>query len=128
MNAEGPSPAARPGTPPLIYNLFPTLAGPAPGWVAHAAIIFRPLSDKPSCPRSTSKMRAGTEACAQAPLAARWKLIRNGKVISEAIGETFDADATLPGHYRVEAWLQVGKENLIWILSNPIYVRPALGK
>ena len=22
--------------PPLIYNLFPTLAGPAPGWVAHA--------------------------------------------------------------------------------------------
>src|SRR5207249_12226951 len=34
---QGPSPVARPGTPPLIYNLFPTLAGPAPGWVAHAA-------------------------------------------------------------------------------------------
>ena len=23
--------------PPIIYNLFPTLVGPAPGWVAHAA-------------------------------------------------------------------------------------------
>ena len=32
-----PSPADRSRAPLLIYNLFPTLAGPAPGWVAHAA-------------------------------------------------------------------------------------------
>ena len=32
---------------------------------------------------------------------------------------------TEPGNYRVEVWLKVAGEDMIWILSNPFYVRPA---
>ncbi|MGE5193707.1 MAG: hypothetical protein ACM3U2_14525 [Deltaproteobacteria bacterium] len=61
---------------------------------------------------------------ARSPLVADWKLIRNGKVITQSTGPTLDAAVTGPGNYRVEAWLTVAGEKTIWILSNPIYVRP----
>src|SRR5262249_37357967 len=69
--------------------------------------------------------RLGIEA--QAALPGRWKLLRNGKVVAESAGRTFTAPLTEPGNYRVEVWLKVAGEDMIWILSNPIYVRAALG-
>jgi hypothetical protein len=60
---------------------------------------------------------------ADAPLPVRWKLVRNGKVKSESTGRTLDTPLTEPGNYRVEAWLSVAGEEMIWILSNPFYVR-----
>jgi hypothetical protein len=60
---------------------------------------------------------------AQAPLPARWKLLRNGKMATETTGRTLDVPVAEPGIYRVEAWLKVAGEDMIWILSNPIYVR-----
>ena len=60
----------------------------------------------------------------QSPLSVGWKLIRNGKVSSESIGQTLDVAVTEPGNYRVEAWLRVGGRQVPWILSNPIYVHP----
>jgi hypothetical protein len=59
---------------------------------------------------------------AQAPLIADWKLIRNGKLIFESKGTKLDVPVTEPGNYRVEAWLNVAGEKMIWILSNPIYI------
>jgi hypothetical protein len=61
---------------------------------------------------------------ARAPLSADWKLIRNGNVVSESNGEALDAAIAEPGNYRVEVWLTIAGEKTIWILSNPIYVRP----
>jgi hypothetical protein len=66
---------------------------------------------------------AGLRLHAQAPLPVQWKLLRNGKVISETTGRTLSIPAGSPGNYRVEAWLKIAGENMIWILSNPIYVR-----
>jgi PHP domain len=60
---------------------------------------------------------------AQAPLPVRWKVVRNGKVISESKGRTLEVAAPEPGNYRVEAWLHVAGEDVIWILSNPVYIR-----
>jgi hypothetical protein len=61
---------------------------------------------------------------AQAPLPAQWKLVRNGKVVSETRGRTLEVPVAEPGNYRVEAWLEVAGEKTIWILSNPLYIRP----
>jgi hypothetical protein len=58
----------------------------------------------------------------QAPLAARWKLYRNGKLLSETDGRAFDARVDEPGNYRVELWLPLAGEDRVWILSNPLYV------
>ena len=64
---------------------------------------------------------------ARAPLPVRWKLLRDGKLIAESTGRVLDVPVTEPGRYRVEAWLKVGGEDMIWILSNPLYIRPARG-
>jgi hypothetical protein len=61
----------------------------------------------------------------RAPLAGHWKILRNGKVQVESTGDTLDFPVAEPGCYRVEVWLRVANENMIWILSNPWYVRPA---
>ena len=61
------------------------------------------------------------QACA--PLPVVWRLMRNGKIMTEAEGLRFRAPIDQPGGYRIEAWLDVAGEKRIWILSNPIYVR-----
>jgi hypothetical protein len=60
---------------------------------------------------------------ARAPLPVTWKLWCDGKLLSESAGRTLDVPVAGPGVYRVEAWLRVAGEEMIWILSNPVYVR-----
>jgi hypothetical protein len=62
---------------------------------------------------------------ARAPLPVKWKLLRNGKVVSETTGRSFRAPVNEPGNYRAEAWLNIAGDDMIWILSNPLYVRAA---
>jgi hypothetical protein len=62
-----------------------------------------------------------------APIPANWKLVRNGKVESESSGRSADFAVDKPGNYRVEGWLTVAGEEMIWILSNPIYVKGVSG-
>ena len=59
----------------------------------------------------------------QSPLPGKWKLLRDGKIISESSGRSLDIPIVEPGNYRVEVWLEVAGEEMIWILSNPLYVR-----
>ncbi len=59
---------------------------------------------------------------AMLPLAAKLKLIHNGKVVSEASGAKLEYRAREPGYYRFEAWLEVDGELRPWIYSNPIFV------
>ena len=51
-------------------------------------------------------------------------MLCNGKVASESAGREFSFAVAEPGNYRVEVWLKIAGEDTIWILSNPIYIRP----
>jgi len=62
------------------------------------------------------------------PLPAAWKLMRNGKLERESTGRHVEFRVSEPGVYRVECWLRVAGEDMIWILTNPIYVRAAAGR
>jgi len=62
---------------------------------------------------------------AAAPLAGTYKLVRNGQIIAEREGATFEQPLDEPGVYRVELWLNMAAEPRPWILTNPIYVRAA---
>lgn len=59
---------------------------------------------------------------AQAPLAARWKLIRDGQRVAEHDGATYAVRVERAGRYRLELWLDVAGELRPWILTNPFYV------
>ncbi|HEV3263772.1 MAG TPA: PHP domain-containing protein [Gemmataceae bacterium] len=60
----------------------------------------------------------------RAPLPGHWKLVRNGKTVAESTGRQFNFSVAKPGNYRVEVWLKIAGEDMIWILSNPLYIRP----
>ncbi len=63
-----------------------------------------------------------TKLTGQSPLPAKWKLLRNGELVSQSDGRTFEASVKAAGNYRVELWLNIAGEDRIWILSNPIYI------
>ncbi len=67
----------------------------------------------------------GLKLRAEAALPVDWKLLRNGEVVTKLSGKTFEFDVEQPGVYRTEAWLRFVGEPRLWVLSNPIYVRPA---
>jgi hypothetical protein len=69
-------------------------------------------------------LESGLKIYGQAPLPVKWKLLRDGSVVSESTGRTLEVPVSEPGNYRAEAWLEVAGESVIWILSNPVYVRP----
>jgi len=60
---------------------------------------------------------------AEAPLEVDWKLLKDGELVSDSKGKTFEYDVEGPGVYRIEAWLKFVGEPRPWIFSNPIYVR-----
>jgi hypothetical protein len=60
---------------------------------------------------------------AEAPLEARYRLVRNGEVVFDRRAEVLEFEVETPGVYRVEAWLPIAGEDRPWILTNPIYVR-----
>jgi hypothetical protein len=62
---------------------------------------------------------------AEAPLGACFKLVRDGSVIEDEAGHEMTHQVQTPGVYRAEVWLNVAGEDRPWILSNPIYIRPA---
>jgi PHP domain len=66
---------------------------------------------------------AGLELRAETPLECRFKLFRDGKLISEQNSSSLRYSVDQPGVYRVEAWLTLADEDRPWILTNPIYVR-----
>lgn len=57
-----------------------------------------------------------------APAPARLRILRQGEVVAEEVGETLTYRPTKPGAYRVEAWKKYRRRERAWILSNPIYV------
>lgn len=68
----------------------------------------------------TVPMAGATRLVARAPVAARWRFLRGGKLVHEATGDTVAWQAQEPGVYRVEAWLEIDGEQRPWIYSNAI--------
>jgi hypothetical protein len=77
---------------------------------------------------SRIRMEKDVDLTGSSPLPAAWKLMRNGKPVRESTGRHVEFRVSEPGVYRVECWLRVAGEDMIWILSNPIYVRAAAGR
>jgi len=67
------------------------------------------------------------EACLTTTLSgpAKIRIIRDGTVIREEIGQYLTGNISEPGVYRVEAYLRVLGKYRPWIFSNPIYVTKA---
>lgn len=59
------------------------------------------------------------------PFAANLRLMRDGEEIERGSGSSFSVEARRPGVYRVEAELRALGKPRTWIVSNPIYLRPA---
>jgi hypothetical protein len=59
----------------------------------------------------------------RAPLAARLRLLRDGREIASTEGTSLDADVDEPGVYRAEAFRHAKGRERTWILSNPVYLR-----
>jgi hypothetical protein len=94
-------------------------------WIADpSGFVFRADSGERSWPiGSEVPAGEGLRLRAEAPLAAHFKVVRNGEVIHEADGPAIDLPVKDPGVYRVELWLTLAGEARPWILTNPIYVR-----
>jgi hypothetical protein len=60
---------------------------------------------------------------ARTPLPARLRLLRDGREIAAAEGETLEHEVEQPGVYRVEAYRHARGRERTWILSNPVYLR-----
>jgi acetyl esterase/lipase len=55
------------------------------------------------------------------PVAAKIRIIRDGKVVWESSGAKAEFTPTDEGAYRLEAWLTVDQEDRPWIYTNPFY-------
>ena len=60
---------------------------------------------------------------AEFPLACDFKVIKNGQIVKEGQGRSFEFKPDGPGAYRAEGWLTVDGEERVWIYANPIFVR-----
>jgi hypothetical protein len=70
------------------------------------------------------EVRAGRRALSvRTPLPARLRLLRDGREIAAAAGDSLAAEVEEPGVYRVEARRHAKGRERTWILSNPIYLR-----
>lgn len=69
------------------------------------------------------KFAPGQRLSVQFPVACHGRLLKDGRVIAEHSGESWEHELTERGVYRVEGWLEVGGEERPWIYANPVYVR-----
>ena len=65
----------------------------------------------------------GQKLVAHFPVSCHARLLKNGKVVAESDGDTFEHEVGSAAVYRLEAWLKVDGEDRPWIYANPIYVR-----
>ena len=59
------------------------------------------------------------------PRPARLRLLRDGVGVREVEGDRLEVEVEEPGCYRVEARLPGDERGRLWLVGNPIYLRPA---
>jgi hypothetical protein len=106
-----------------VYVGFDWMADPS-GFVFQALATMGDDPPKRHPMGSQLMLTEGLQLQAAAGLPVDWKLLRNGELIHEANGNTFELAVDEPGVYRIEAWLKFLGEPRVWILSNPIYIQP----
>jgi hypothetical protein len=74
---------------------------------------------------SEVRWSAGLRLRSASPLPARFRLLKDGQEIDAQLGRTFDYAIHEPGSYRVEVWVNLPDGPRVWVLSNPIYIRPS---
>lgn len=57
------------------------------------------------------------------PLAARLRMLRDGREIATGDGTSLDVEVEAPGVYRAEALRRAKGRERTWIVSNPVYLR-----
>jgi hypothetical protein len=99
-------------------------------WIADpTGFVLRADRGEQSWPMGSEVPLAdGLELRSEAPLTGKFKLVRNGEIVAEHNGHALAYNVNQPGNYRVEVWLTLAGEDRPWILSNPIYVRPAVAR
>lgn len=73
---------------------------------------------------SRTRLTATSRLYGHSPLPCRWRILRDGTQFHEATGEQLDLPIQQPGVYRCECWLNVAGTDMVWVLTNPIYVEP----
>ena len=61
----------------------------------------------------------------EAPLSARWTVLRDGEVVATLEGRSLDWPVPVAGNYRVELAIKPGAEWLDWIYANPVRITPS---
>ena len=61
----------------------------------------------------------------EAPLSARWTVLRDGEVVATLEGRSLDWPVPGAGNYRVELAIKPGAEWLDWIYANPVRITPS---
>lgn len=94
-------------------------------WIADATGFDLALTDGTNRFEMGSQptLQAAMKLQAVAPHDVHWKVFRNGEIDFESKGGELKREISMPGVYRVEAWLELAGKEQIWILANPIYVR-----
>jgi hypothetical protein len=59
-----------------------------------------------------------------APREARLRVLRDGAMVAEGHGTALEHSIEVTGAYRAEAWLHWRGRERLWLVSNPIYLRP----
>ncbi len=67
-------------------------------------------------------MAGPTKLEARLPVAAKARILRDGKVVWESSGDKVEFTPKEQGAYRLEAWLTVDQEDRPWIYTNPFYL------
>ena len=58
----------------------------------------------------------------ESPVPVEFRIMKDGKEVSKTEGRELNFPVTEAGIYRLEAWVDLGSEKKIWILSNPFYI------
>ncbi len=67
--------------------------------------------------------RGATRYEVRCPAPGTIRLLRNGRVVAQALGQVLDYTSVEPGVYRVEVHRSFRLANRGWIFSNPLYAR-----
>lgn len=66
----------------------------------------------------------GQTIVAGSPLACRFCLYRDGRLVETVVGSEYRHAIQKPGVYRLEAWLTLDTEERPWVYANPLYIAP----
>ena len=87
-------------------------------------VFFAAADDRRATMGDETAFTPGLRLKGEAPLPARWTVLRDGAVMATLEGRSLDWPVPGAGNYRVELAIRPGTEWLDWIYANPVRVTP----